>query len=156
MQRPMRIPCWMESGDKSPHSKGRRPGRVTTLLASVGRCSQPETKSYDVSLVATTELVSVERCFQFRLARRVGGPGSPVWEHHPTRTSRAVVGGRWGKGRDLVLNMAPRRQAAGWQGLNSEGPHRLRALIVDFGKVQANVSLLRPGPVPDLLAVLLR
>ena len=98
----------------------------------------------------------MERCFQFRLARRAGWPGSPVWEHHPTRTSRVVVDGGWGKGRDLVLNMAPRRQAAGWPRSNSEGPYRLRALIVDVGKVQANVNLLRSGPVLDVLATLLR
>jgi len=37
-----------------------------------------------------------------------------------------------------------------------EGPHRLRALIVDAGKVQANVNVLRSGPILDILAVLLR
>ena len=84
---------------------------VTTLLASVGRCSQPAMDSRNVALAATTELASVVRCFRLREARRVGGQGSWVWEHHPTRTSRAVVGSGWGKGRDLVLNMAPRRQA---------------------------------------------
>ena len=84
---------------------------VTTLLASVGRCSQPALDSRNVALAATTEFVSVERCFHFREARRVGWQGLCMWEHHPTRTSRAVVGSGWGKGRDLVLNMAPRMQA---------------------------------------------
>jgi len=37
-----------------------------------------------------------------------------------------------------------------------EGPHRLRALIVDVGKVQANVNALCPGPILDVLAMLLR
>ena len=46
-----------------------------------------------------------------------------------------------------------RRTAAA---MGYEGPHRLRALIVDAGKVQANVNVLRPGPALDILAVLLR
>jgi hypothetical protein len=46
-----------------------------------------------------------------------------------------------------------RRTAAA---MGYEGPHRLRALIVDVGKVQANVNVLRPGPILDLLAMLLR
>ncbi|HPM83366.1 MAG TPA: TniQ family protein [Candidatus Anammoximicrobium sp.] len=46
-----------------------------------------------------------------------------------------------------------RRTAAA---MGYEGPHRLRALIVDAGKVQANVNALHPGPILDILAVLLR
>jgi len=54
-------------------------------------------------------------------------------------------------GESLVSLM--RRTAAA---MGYAGPHRLRALIVDVGKVQANVNVLRPGPVPDVLATLLR
>jgi len=147
-----------ESGDKSPHSQGRRPGLVTTPLASVGRCSQPETDSRRVAFVATTVLVSVERCLQFSLARRVGWPRSPVWEHHPTRTSRVVVDGGLGEGTRSGVEHGSTQTSCvvAAAALGYEGPHRLRALIVDAGKVQANVNVLRPGPVLDILAVLLR
>ncbi len=46
-----------------------------------------------------------------------------------------------------------RRTAAA---MGYEGPHRLRALIVDVGKVQANVNVLRPGPILNILGMLLR
>lgn len=36
------------------------------------------------------------------------------------------------------------------------GPHRLRPLLADAGKPPANVNPLGPGPLLDLLAVLLR
>ena len=36
------------------------------------------------------------------------------------------------------------------------GPHRLRPLLADVGKLPANVNPLSAGPLLDLLAVLLR
>ena len=53
---------------------------------------------------------------------------------------------------ESLISLVRRAAAA----MGYEGPHRLRALIVDVGKVQANVNVLRPGPILDILAVLLR
>ena len=53
---------------------------------------------------------------------------------------------------ESLISLVRRTAAA----MGYEGPHRLRALIVDVGKVQANVNVLRPGPILDILAVLLR
>ena len=53
---------------------------------------------------------------------------------------------------ESLMSLVRRTAAA----MGYEGPHRLRALIVDVGKVQANVNVLRPGPILDILAVLLR
>lgn len=53
---------------------------------------------------------------------------------------------------ESLISLVRRTAAA----MGYEGPHRLRALLVDVGKVQANVNVLRPGPILDILAVLLR
>ena len=42
---------------------------------------------------------------------------------------------------ESLISLVRRTAAA----MGYEGPHRLRALIVDVGKVQANVNVLRPA-----------
>ncbi len=60
---------WRHAGDVSPvhitGSEATLQGRlacVTTLLASVGRCSKPDRTHQEIRCFATTLLASVERC----------------------------------------------------------------------------------------------
>jgi hypothetical protein len=58
---------WRHAGASPVHSAGSAALRgslayVTTLLASVGRCSRPERIHQEIRCFATTLLASVERC----------------------------------------------------------------------------------------------